>query len=300
MTNDSREAGKFVQGPPSEPVHPGPCPDVSCPLCKLDNSELLYERDLILYKCKKCGIIFNQTHRELNYNNDYFTIQYKIQYGRTYIEDFENIYEASVYRLEKIIKQKKNRKNINKLRLLDIGSAAGIFLKAAQDCGINDILGIEISGFAARYCAEQLGINVINASFFDISLPGQFDIITAWYFLEHSYDPMSAIGKIYSSLNKDGIFAFSIPSFFGPQFVFKRDEWLETHPADHRIDFSPATVKKFLKNAGFDKVLTFPGGIHPERIVGKDSVLYPFFKMIYPFISRLLSFSDTMEVYAVK
>ena len=41
------------------------------------------------------------------------------------------------------------------LSLLDIGSAMGFFLKSALDRGICNLLGIEISPFAADYCKRE-------------------------------------------------------------------------------------------------------------------------------------------------
>jgi 2-polyprenyl-3-methyl-5-hydroxy-6-metoxy-1,4-benzoquinol methylase len=271
--------------------------ELRCPLCLSKKIKEIYENHISLFNCGECGIIFNNKYRQLNYDDSYFTSLYKEQYGKTYIEDFKNIYAASIRRINRIIKIKKN---IDKARLLEIGSAMGFFLKAVRDSGIKDVLGIEISGYAAKYCAEKFQINVINSSFNDVKLNGKYDVITAWYFLEHSFDPLSVVTAISNSLNIGGIFAFSTPSFFGPQYLFNRDEWFCSHPADHRIDFSPRSVKKFLKNTGFRKVFIFPGGIHPERVIRGDSLIFTPFKKLYTVISKLCSFSDTIEVYAVK
>ena len=271
--------------------------ELQCPLCLSGRTEEIYENHISLFKCRSCGIIFNATHRLLEYDDSYFTSQYREQYGKTYLEDFKNIYAASIRRINRIIKLKKD---IGSSRLLEIGSAMGFFLKAALDSGIKDVLGIEISGFAAKYCAETFHINVINSSFDETELNGKFDIIAVWYFLEHSHNPLEVVKSIFNSLNNGGIFAFSAPSFFGPQNLFSRNEWFSTHPEDHRIDFSPNVVKKFLKRIGFRKIIVFPGGIHPERIIRADSIFFRPFSKVYSGISRLLSFSDTIEVYAVK
>jgi 2-polyprenyl-3-methyl-5-hydroxy-6-metoxy-1,4-benzoquinol methylase len=272
-------------------------PESQCPLCLSREVKEIYENRISLFKCRECGIIFNDKYHTLNYDDSYFTSQYKEQYGKTYIEDFENIYAASIRRINKILKIKKD---IGNACLLEIGSAMGFFLKAALNSGIKDVLGIEISGYAAKYCAEKLQISVINSSFNDVKLNGKFDVIAAWYFLEHSYDPLNTVTSIFNSLNTGGIFAFSTPSFFGPQYLFNRDEWFRTHPADHRIDFSAKSVKKFLKNIGFRNVFIFPGGIHPERVIRGNSLFFKLFKKSYIVISRLFSFSDTIEIYAVK
>jgi 2-polyprenyl-3-methyl-5-hydroxy-6-metoxy-1,4-benzoquinol methylase len=268
-----------------------------CPLCVSESGKEIYDNHISLFKCRSCGIIFNSKHRRLEYDDSYFTSQYKEQYGKTYLEDFDNIYSASIRRIIKILKF---LKKTNQISLLDIGSAMGFFLKAAIDSGIKDVLGIEISEYAAKYCAEKLQLNIINSSFDDVNIPEKFDIVTAWYFLEHSSDPLSAINKIYNSLNQGGIFAFSAPSFFGPQYLFDRTSWFKMHPVDHRINFSPKSAGKFLKNTGFRKIYFFPGGIHPERIISQNAIFFGLFKTIYSRISRILSFSDTIEVIAVK
>lgn len=270
-----------------------------CPLCKSNNNILLHKNHIALFKCRECGIIFNNTYQNIDYNDDYFLGQYKEQYGKTYIEDFDNIYAASLRRIQKILQLKRDVK-ITGYSLLDIGSAMGFFLKAALDSGIKDVLGVEVSVFASKYCLEKLKINVINSSFSNISLKKQFDIISAWYFVEHSYDPLSVFRKIFDLLNTNGVFAFSIPSFFGPQYSFNRAEWFKMHPVDHRINFSPVTVKKFLKRLGFKKIFIFPGGIHPERIISENSVFYKPFTKVYSACSGLVSFSDTIEIFALK
>lgn len=271
-----------------------------CPACKSVNNSTIYNDHIHLVKCLDCGVIFNNTHQTFDYDDTYFTTQYKEQYGKTYIEDFNNIYNSSLRRLNRIFKLLKTEKKPWELRLLDIGSAMGFFLKAAQDNGLKEVSGIEISKYASDYCKNELQINVINSPFHEAELKGIYDIITAWYFIEHCHDPHSIIETIFNSLNHKGIFAFSMPSFFGPLYCFRRDDWYKTHPKDHRIDFTPFRVKKNLRKVGFSRVFVYPGAIHPERLISDHSVFYKPFEFFYTGISRPLSFSDTMEIFAVK
>jgi len=226
--------------------------------------------------------------------------KYKKQYSKTYLEDFDNIYNIALKRLKKIITKLEDKANIKKISLLDIGSAMGFFLKAARDTGIDSIKGVEISNFAAEYCTNEFNIDVINSSFMETNLEKSYDIITAWFFIEHCEHPSQVIKKIYHILNHNGIFAFSVPSIFGPLFLFNRSNWINNHPVDHKIDFSPFSVKKYLKKIGFRKIKTSPGGIHPERVLSQNSLFYKPFKVLYPLLSRAISFSDTIEVIAIK
>lgn len=268
-----------------------------CPICSSAKPVGISQH---LFLCIKCGITFNTAYTIKSYSDDYFLDEYRKHYGKTYIEDYSNIYSLSARRLTTIFRYLPEKTNKEDLSLLDVGSAMGFFLACTRDKGIPNVSGIEISEYASKYCTEHFNIPVIQSPFAEVTLTSLFSIITAWYFIEHNADPVSVMERIYASLTPGGIFAFSVPSIFGPLFLLKRDTWVETHPADHYIDFSPGGIKKILTRIGFRKLYIIPGGIHPERIIDSHSFLFRPFSLIYALFSRFTSFSDTMEVYAVK
>ena len=268
-----------------------------CPICLSANVTSI---STDLYVCKPCGIAFNTAYSQKQYDNNYFIDEYCNQYGKTYIEDYNNIYALSKHRLARILKLIKIKNDPSANSLLDIGSATGFFLQCARDSGIDNVAGIEISEYASQYCREQFHIPVIRSSFTDVTLSENYDIITAWFFIEHCNDPVPVLQKIYEALSEGGLFAFSVPSIFGPLFIFNKLSWINTHPADHHMDFSPGGVKRILKKCGFKKIYIRPAGIHPERVISSHSLLFKPFSFLYKFFSMLMSFSDTIEVYAVK
>ena len=80
--------------------------NLSCPIC--NSSDVLADkvicRDKIktIRKCKKCNldyISFENTEKT-EYNSDYFGIEYKNQYGKTYLEDFNSIKKSCLRRHE--------------------------------------------------------------------------------------------------------------------------------------------------------------------------------------------------------
>jgi SAM-dependent methyltransferase len=268
-----------------------------CPVCLSHRTTALGGH---LYGCGSCGIAFNAKFEPKRYDENYFLDEYRIQYGRSYIEDYEAIRRVSEQRLDSILKLVQKKRERSTLALLDIGSAAGFFLKCARDAGIMSVSGIEASEYAAGYCSATFHIPVLRASFEDMSIGRGYDIITAWYFIEHCADPVRAVEKIYAALNDGGVFACSVPSIFGPMFAFRRNDWIESHPSDHRLDFSPRFVKSLAKKTGFKKIFVKPAGIHPERVISSGSVFYKPFSHAYRAFSRITAFSDTIEVYAVK
>lgn len=267
----------------------------NCPFCRRFSQRSI---SADLFKCGNCSLVFNVNCKSLSYDRDYFISEYLEQYGKTYLDDFDNIYRLSNLRLDRILKL------ISKIKsgqtLLDIGSAAGFFLKAAQDREITKLKGIEISAFAADYCRNNFSIDVIQSPFEQAEIIEKFDIITSWFFIEHLPDPLDAMKRIYNLLNDGGVFALAVPSFFGPAFYLSRKDWIKTHPKDHRIDLSPKGAKKILKKIGFKKVKVINSGYHPERVLNKNSLFYKTFEILYRFYSSLTGFSDTIEIYAVK
>jgi len=223
--------------------------DVYCAVCKSSN---LVDIGKNLILCKFCKTVINENYQELEYSDSYFKDEYKEQYGKTYLEDFENIYNASKKRIDKIFRKFLIEDRSN-LKLLDIGSAMGFFLKAAVDSQIGFVQGVEISKYASTYCKEELKIDVITSSFDEV-----------------------------------------------PLFKFNRKKWIEIHPVDHSIDFSPYSIKYFLKKIGFSDISVYPAAIHPERVMNPKSPFFKYFKPLYNIYSRLFSFSDTIEVYAKK
>ncbi|MCP4135312.1 MAG: class I SAM-dependent methyltransferase [bacterium] len=268
--------------------------DIFCPTCTSRRYRSISSN---LHTCLKCGIAFNSAYKTLVYDDNYFLDEYKKQYGKTYLDDYNHIYKLSQKRLNLIFKYLQKR---NDIRLLDIGSAMGFFLKCALDSGITRLAGIEISEYASSYCKKEFDISISNSPFSEIKELDSFDIVTAWYFIEHCENPLSEIKKIAGTIPKGGVFAFSTPSIFGPLFKFNIQQWIDSHPKDHRVDFSPSSAKKILKNAGFRKVYIKPAGIHPERILSKNSIFFGPFSFFYGLFSRITAFSDTIEVYAVK
>ena len=268
-----------------------------CPVC---SSASVINITGTLHECKPCGLAFNSAYNQKLYDDSYFLDEYKNQYGKTYLDDYQNIYAVSKKRIRAILKYYRQGKDCSQLSLLDIGSAAGFFLKCARDSGIPTVTGIEISEYASRYCREQFNIPVLHSSFEDAQMQGTFDIVTAWFFIEHCPDTVAVVQKIHGMLNQGGVFAFSCPSIFGPLFTLNTPEWARTHPEDHRIDFSPRGARMLLTQCGFSSVHIKPAGIHPERVISSQSIFFNPFSLAYSLFSRATSFSDTIEVYAVK
>ncbi|MCL2231064.1 MAG: methyltransferase domain-containing protein [Treponema sp.] len=281
-----------------------------CPVCgeNVPIRSITRLCDRTYRKCKKCGIIYMDRINlaPIEYEKEYFFESYLKQYGKTYLDDFENIKHNGKNRL-KIIKFLRASvspcEGISEPTLLDIGCAYGPFLAAAKEEGFSPI-GIDPAKDAVQYINEKLGIPAIH-SMFPVSdssfASNSLDVITLWYVLEHFQDCITVFKEIKKLLKPNGILAFSTPSFSGISGRTSLKKFLSVSPADHFTVWSPKTVKKTLAIAGFKVKKIVVVGHHPERfpILGKfaNSKKSHAYRLLLA-VSKLLGLGDTFEVYA--
>jgi len=278
-----------------------------CPVCAAQKSKIIARfSDRTYRRCCSCKIIYMDriTEPPIEYDKDYFFDSYLKQYGKTYLEDFENIKNQAKRRL-KIIKSI-NKKFVSK-SLLDIGCAYGPFLAAAKEEGYSPY-GIDPAQDAVSYVKEKLGIPAIHGFFpiphSELNIPHSYNVITMWYVIEHFKDCVNAFKEIKKLLNQNdapGVFAFSTPSFSGISARASFSRFLEASPADHFTVWSPKMCRKALAVYGFKVKKIVVIGHHPERfpLIGKfANNRNNFMYKILMIISRIFKLGDTFEVYA--
>jgi len=285
---------------------------LSCPLCAHSGNErpIHRDRDRTIVRCSRCSLLYTSFIASLppKYGRDYFFDEYKNQYGRTYLEDFDSIKRAGYARLDRIescVARSLPHLEATEKKLLDIGCAWGPFLQAALDrhwipCGT------DISCDAVSYVQQTLGIQAVCASFpaldsSKIPVAPPFASCTLWYVIEHFEDVESVLHTVRNLLIPGGILAFSTPSARGISARKDRHSFLSQSPLDHYTIWDPSSVHAQLARHGFTVVRTVSTGHHPERFplcsaIKRHGVVWKFLEQI----SRLFSLGDTFEVYAVR
>jgi len=256
------------------------------------------------YHCPECGVIglyrFDRP-RNGEYGASYFQEEYRIQYGKSYLEDFQTIKNMAVSRLNFISRRGKAGGT-----LLDIGCAFGPFLDAARKPGYR-VFGTDISAEAVAYVRDHLDIPAVSGAF-----PGEhpagffhrafgvkvFDVITLWYVIEHFIDLKAVLGNLNTLLSVDGVLAMSTPNGRGISARRSRRTFLENSPADHYSIWTPRSARRILARYGFKVYKIRVTGHHPERFgLFPDSKVFQGVLSLY---SRIFSLGDTFEIYAVK
>jgi spore coat polysaccharide biosynthesis protein SpsF (cytidylyltransferase family)/spore coat polysaccharide biosynthesis predicted glycosyltransferase SpsG/2-polyprenyl-3-methyl-5-hydroxy-6-metoxy-1,4-benzoquinol methylase len=269
-----------------------------CPGCSGIRKEPVYRSaNYNLFYCKKCNIYHLDNFTEYNdiYVDKYFTDEYKAQYGKTYEEDRANISRISEERI-RIIK-----KYLPKGKLLDFGSGLGFFSETAEKNGFTTV-SVDVSGYAVDYIRDKLHLDasVGDQSFFE-KTSDKYDVISAFYVIEHIKDFEKLIFLFACHLNSGGVLVLSTPNADGFSIRYNFDEYKKVHPKDHYRIFSPGFLTKLLKKYGFYKIKVIITGIHPERIIKSEKLLkIKFIYNLLVFFQKILKLGDTFEIYAKK
>ena len=266
--------------------------DIKCPFCKSSNIERKNRNlESHLYKCGHCNTLFRKYFLSpfTDYSSKYFVEDYKKQYGKTY-EDVDNLSRLAKRRIEKIKKIKPNGK------VLDIGSAMGFFLKEAANYGyITE--GIEISEYASNYCVNTLNLNVHNCSLLDFNYKEkEYDIITAWYVVEHIYNFDKIFENILYSLKDDGIFALAMPNGYGVSGRFNKN-YYSIVPSDHAFEANPKSLDMFFAKYSLKRISLENQSIYYNRFtdvfkIFKNSKLS---EKLYKKLAQKFNLRDTFE-----
>lgn len=259
----------------------------SCPLCDGRNYKLLFANETFdLYRCKACHSNYQIRRGDVQkeYDESYFKENHTKAYGKTYLEDENNIRGISRRRLAIIRKLFPEAKS-----LLDAGSALGLFCDEARKARFL-AKGAEISGYARNFSKEQFNIDCFP-DFLSIREP--FDCISLWFTLEHIPSPDLWLKKAYELLNPGGILAIAVPNGNGAFARFNPEGYFSRRPAEHYFEPSLKGMKDLLKNNGFTLKNTAVFGLHPERVGLPD---WPIIRTI----QKMICLGDTFEIYAKK
>lgn len=140
--------------------------------------------------------------------------------------------------------------SLSKGRLMDVGCGSGKFLQIGQQLGW-DCFGLELDPEAVK-TARQLGLNVEEGSYEKLAdYSAYFDCIVCSHVLEHVYQPIDLLQRLYGALRPGGTLLLSAPnsmsdasSFFGPY-------WRGLEAPRHLAIPAAPFLRDYLRGIGF-------------------------------------------------
>lgn len=142
-------------------------------------------------------------------------------------------------------------------KVLDIGTAGGTFLAAAQRRGWIPV-GIEPNKWLCDWGKRRYGVDIRQGTLDQQHFtPGSFDVVTLWDVLEHVPDPTKTLTDVAAMVKPGGHLVVNYPDMgswiarlMGKRWVFVLNV--------HLYYFTQQTMKKLLDKVGFDVVRVKP------------------------------------------
>lgn len=239
----------------SEPFDEKKLEYVNCDLCNSnDTLHFFVDNSYNLVRCKRCGLVYVNPRPDeamlLDIYNQLLT-DHTYSYFRDYVKHADGLIAEGRAMVGKIEKYKK------KGRLLDIGCAAGFFLKAASEYGW-ETYGVEPLEHFSCFGREKLGLNIFTGQLKDRNFPDEFfDVVTMFDVLCHLRNPTKDLREVSRTLKGDGLLVLQT----GNKGELRTKEDGERHgerweTPQHLYHFSKKTLQMLFEKTGFEEIRT--------------------------------------------
>jgi 2-polyprenyl-3-methyl-5-hydroxy-6-metoxy-1,4-benzoquinol methylase len=236
--------------------------EVPCNLCGSTQAEVLYQstlpQDLSLkvtkrfapsdhvsgndrvVRCTRCGLIYVSPRMKREFVWQGYSEAVDTKYA-TQTEGRLATFQRAVRMIEGYV-QKRGK-------LLDVGCAAGFFLKVAKDAGW-DVAGIEPNRGLAKWGSREYGVPISTKDFLKSDLPAEsFDVVTFWDVLEHVTDPRAYVREATRALKPGGFLFVNYPDMGSIYSKIFKQKWWFISPV-HLYYFDRRTLAQYFEAEG--------------------------------------------------
>lgn len=229
---------------------------VDCGLCGSAEYELKFQDGpFSVVTCKDCGLTYvtpRLTDAALIdevYNEGYWRSNAAKDRGYTDYSADQPLYLKTYRRRRSVIR----RHFPSPGRVLDVGCAAGFFLRVMQEEGW-DVTGLEPSDAIRPHAEELIGKeNVLAGLLGQVDLePGSFDLVTMWDVIEHIPDTVAALHEVKRLLKPGGRFLVETQNVDSRAAKVLGKNWQHYKHAEHIYHFNPRTIDRLFREGGFE------------------------------------------------
>jgi SAM-dependent methyltransferase len=302
---------------------------ILCNLCDSDDAAFLFkakdrlhgiEGEFDYVRCNQCGLVYMNPQVVSEDIARLYPADYAPHYYGPQNRKYKILYSLwgkifTVAKIKNSIYRRLNQQN----RVLDIGCGSGTFLnKVRADKGC-EVCGVEISQDAVVAARDLFKLDIFRGEINEAPWPdGYFDVITAWWYLEHITTPNAAVEKMSRLLKKGGCCIIGVPNFNSFNARHFKEKWYHLDCPRHLTIWTPQTITKLMRKYGL-KVMDVvydrtPWGLvgslqyivyednvnprHRDRILRSN--LLRVFLLPWTLLLSLFKKSDTIIVYAQK
>lgn len=182
----------------------------NCPICKSDDSVVVRDSALAIYRCVSCDHAFGlmPDARKEKYDEDYFLKTHKNYFENPDIKMFDLIYSEVLRFLGN-----------GDMKLLDAGCGRGAFLRYVKsrrsDARLSGVDLIDNEGPA---------INFVKGDALTADLGSGFDVVCSLAVIEHIEKPAIFVGRLKDALKAGGVMA--VMTIDENSFIFRLARFL--------------------------------------------------------------------------
>jgi 2-polyprenyl-3-methyl-5-hydroxy-6-metoxy-1,4-benzoquinol methylase len=136
-------------------------------------------------------------------------------------------------------------------RWLDVGCGNGEYLARLRARYAIEGVGVDFNP-AAVAAARTLGLETYEGTVHTAPLAaGSFEVVSAWWVLEHVPDPRSDVRRIAELLRPGGVFLASVPNYRSVNARLFGRRWYQLDAPRHLTIWTPAVLARLLAEHGF-------------------------------------------------
>lgn len=241
---------------------------ITCDFCGGNDFQLIYSlRDsltefdgvLNLVKCEKCALVFiNPRPTEADISNFYPAHFISYQFKKNTMSEPRLKNWLTSFVVDKISNQRIKflRKFVNfraNLKLSDFGCGEGYFLQSLSSVSNLQLSGFDFNEKSVENCV-QAGLNVELGAVNSLRKVAEYNVITMWHFLEHTFSPVGAICRANQMLLENGILIIEVPNWESLENKLFREKSFLLDPPRHLYQFTEASLSRLLEAGGFEVI----------------------------------------------
>lgn len=163
------------------------------------------------------------------------------RWARKYVQDMRLLLGRANQRLEDFD------------RVLDVGCGGGQLVKALRRRGVA-AEGIDLDPKCIAFAKRQQPEGTFHVGHLAGLEAGPYEMVTGFHVLEHAPDPKKLAEQILRKLVPGGVFLGAVPNIASVSFSVLGTYWGFLAPLEHVTLFSPATLRRCLVAAGFERM----------------------------------------------
>ncbi len=236
--------------------------ETPCAICGRDDSvPILRGRDVrrqvvgefSVVRCRHCGLAYVNPRPTPRGIAPYYTHDY----GSHDLKP-PSLAESQYYRLFRKLSAPSGA------RVLDVGCGGGKYLRFLQKHGYH-VEGVEVKNGLARRLRDELGLRSYDGTITQARIPeGSFDVVTFWWVLEHTHDPVQNLRAAHRVLKPGGTIVVALQNFASLGRLLFGSSWHHLDLPGHLYQFEPRTLSAALRLANFEPIRL------RQDLIGKD------------------------------